>query len=199
MYGPSQPQDLGLKIRTPVLVQHCNNSRTNQIDCQVLKNSREAGTSIKKAQKQLVRVIKLMKNMEKFASVKVPWVGGKSSLSMLVKLPKCVAQQVASTSVAVSKLSSTSFEVYPAKNYRTRMAALWNTWACTCSRWWACCRPQTSLCLYQWRLSWFGLCLQLAESFSTNSSSWKIVAESFLVSSILVAGSVWMPVHPNST
>ena len=53
--------------------------------------------------------------------------------------------------------------------------------------------------VYQWRLSWFGLCLQLAESFSTNSSSWKIVAESFLVSSILVAGSVWMPVHPNST
>ena len=52
--------------------------------------------------------------------------------------------------------------------------------------------------LYQWRLSWFGLCLQLAESFSTNSSSWKMVAESFLVTSTQLAGSVWMPVLPNS-
>ena len=39
---------------------------------------------------------------KKFASVKIPVVGGKSSLSMLVKLPRCVEQQVSSTSVSVS-------------------------------------------------------------------------------------------------
>ena len=53
--------------------------------------------------------------------------------------------------------------------------------------------------VYQWRLSWFGLCLQLAESFSSNSSSWKMIAESFIVTSIQLAGSVWMPVQPSST
>ena len=86
--------------------------------------------------------------MKKLASVKVPVGEGKSSLSMLVKLPRCVEQQVASSPVSVSKLSSTSAEVYLAKKFRTRMAALWTTWASTCSRWWTSCRPQTSLCLW---------------------------------------------------
>ena len=45
----------------------------------------------------------LMKKKMKFASVKVPLVGGKISLSMLVKLPRCVEQQVTSTTVSVSK------------------------------------------------------------------------------------------------
>ena len=53
--------------------------------------------------------ISLKKNRKKFASVKVPVVGGKSSLSMLVKLPRCVEQQVTSTTVSVSKLSSNIF------------------------------------------------------------------------------------------
>jgi hypothetical protein len=48
--------------------------------------------------------------------------------------------------------------------------------------------------VYQWRLYGFGLCLQLAESFSTSSSTWEMIAESFPVSSIQLAGSVWMPV-----
>ena len=50
-----------------------------------------------------------MKKKMKFASVKVPLVGGKISLSMLVKLPRCVEQQVTSTTVSVSKLSSNIF------------------------------------------------------------------------------------------
>ena len=53
--------------------------------------------------------------------------------------------------------------------------------------------------LYQWRLYWFVFCLKLAESFSTSSSLWKMLAESFLVTSIQLAGSVWMPVQPKST
>ena len=95
--------------------------------------------------------ISLKKNRKKFASVKVPVVGGKSSLSMLVKLPRCVEQQVASTSVSVSKLSSTSSQIYLTKNFNIRMAALWTTWASTCSRWWASSRAQTSLC--SWSVS----------------------------------------------
>ena len=86
--------------------------------------------------------------MKKFASVKVPVGEGKSSLSMLVKLPRCVEQQVASSPVSVSKLSSTSAEVYPAKKFSTRMAALRTTWASPCSRWWVSCRSQISLCLW---------------------------------------------------
>ena len=101
----------------------------------------------------------LVKMWKKFASVKIPVVGGKSSLSMLVKIPRCVEQQVASTSVSVSKLSSTSSQEYSAKKFSIRMAALWTTWASTCSRWWASCRPQTSLCLWsvsvEIELVWF--------------------------------------------
>ena len=78
-----------------------------QHDCPVHKNSREAGTVLHHEDLELVSVgDEFDEEKEKFASVKVPLVGGKISLSMLVKIPRCVEQQVTSTTVSVSKLSS---------------------------------------------------------------------------------------------
>ena len=141
-------------------------------------------------------MIKLMKNMKKFASVNIPVVGGKSSLSMLVKLPRCVEQQVASTSVSVSNFLQHLLKYILPRN--------------SVPEWQHCGLLGFLLVLdgglpaddkllfvcgvYQWRLYGFGLCLQLAESFSTSSSTWEMIAESFTVSSIQLAGSVWMPV-----
>ena len=91
-------------------------------------------------------MMSLMKKRKEFASVKVPVAGDKSS--MRVKLPRCVEQQAASSTVSVSKLSSRSSQVYSAKKFSLRMAAPWTLRASTCSRWWASCRQQTSLCLW---------------------------------------------------
>ena len=107
-------------------------------------------------------------------------------MSMLVKLPRYVEQQVASTSVSVS-----NFPQHLPKYILPRNSV---------SEWQHCGLPGLQLAqdgglaaddkllfvcgVYQWRLYGFGLCLQLAESFSTSSSTWEMIAESFTVSSI---------------